>query len=75
VFHGRLHDRFGAAGRPAFSARCARIGPVWAPVLQSSGQVSLEKESCGGYAITPALPLAFVQAAFVQALAGKVELA
>jgi len=70
VFHGRLHKSF--RRRPSYgaSARCAWIGPAGAPVFQFSGQVWLEKESCGGYAITSALALAFALP-----LAGKVELA
>jgi len=70
VFHSSLHEAFrrGASGNAG--ARCAPIRLAGAPVFQSSGQVSLEKECCGGYAITPAVALAFALA-----LAGKVELA
>jgi hypothetical protein len=69
VFHSRLHDCFAAAHRPT-AARCARIGPAGAPVFQCNGQVSLEKESYGSYAITLAHALAIGSA-----LVGKLELA
>jgi len=70
VFHSSLHEAFRRGAPGNAGARYTRIGLAEAPVFQSSGQVSLEKESCGGYAIPPAVALAFALA-----LAGQVELA